>query len=152
VEFALVAPAFIALLLAIMQTGIVFLAQQVLQTATTQAARLVLTGQAQSGNLSAAQFKQAVCTAATSLFSCGGIYVNVQKFSSFSSIALTNPVSNGAFSSAGMGYNPGGAGDIVVVQVFYQWPVLPGPLGFTLANTGSNTRVLTATAAFRNEP
>lgn len=152
VEFALVAPPFLALLYAILQTTLVFFAQQVLQTATMQAARLIMTGQAQSGGYTASQFQQAVCANATDLFNCAGIYVNVQTFSSFSSVSMLNPVSGGHFSSSGMSYSPGGTGDIEVVQVFYQWPVYPGPLGFSLANTSSNTNVLVATAAFRNEP
>ena len=152
VEFALVAPPFIALLYAILQTTLVFFAQQVLQTATMQAARLIMTGQAQAGSYTASQFQQAVCANATTLFSCSGIYVNVQTFSSFSSVTMMNPVSGGKFSSTGMSYSPGGTGDIEVVQVFYQWPVYPGPLGFSLSNTSSNTNVLVATAAFRNEP
>ena len=40
-EFALLGPAFLALLVAILQTGVVFLFQQTLQTATTQTARLI---------------------------------------------------------------------------------------------------------------
>lgn len=152
VEFALVAPPFLALLYAILQTTLVFFAQQVLQTATMQAARLIMTGQAQAGNYTASQFQQAVCANATTLFNCSGIYVNVQTFSSFSSVTMLNPVSNGTFSSSGMSYSPGGTGDIEVVQVFYQWPVWPGPLGFSLANASGNTNVLVATAAFRNEP
>ena len=152
VEFAIVAPAFIALLFAIMQTALVFFAQQVLQTATTQASRLIMTGQAQAGNYTATQFKQAICTNATSLFTCSNIYVNVQTFSSFSSVSMLNPISGGKFSGSGMSYSPGGSGDIEVVQVFYPWPVWPGPLGFSIANTSGNTNVLVATAAFRNEP
>ena len=50
IEFALVGPIVIALLVGIMQTGVVFLYQQLLQTATTQAARLIMTGQAQTSN------------------------------------------------------------------------------------------------------
>src|SRR5471032_2864150 len=61
VEFALVATPFIALLIAILETALVFFAQQVLQTATTQTSRLIMTGQAQTQNLTAAQFQQAVC-------------------------------------------------------------------------------------------
>ena len=152
VEFAMVGPPFIALLYAILQTALVFFAQQVLQTATQQAARLIMTGQAQSGNYTAAQFQQAVCNNATSLFSCSGIYVNVQTFSSFSNVTMLNPIVNGKFSSSGMSYSPGGTGDIEVVQVFYQWPVYSGPLGFNLSNTTTGTNVLVATAAFRNEP
>lgn len=152
VEFALVAAPFFALLIAILETCLVFLAQEVLQTATTQAARLIMTGQAQSQSLSAAQYKQQVCNDAAVLFSCSGIYVNVQTFSSFSSMQQLNPVQGGKFNSGGMNYSMGGPGDIVLVQVFYQWPVILGPLGFNLANMNGNNRLLTATAVFRNEP
>lgn len=152
IEFALVGPIVIALLVAILQTGIVFLYQQTLQTATTEAARLIMTGQAQSANYTASQFQEAVCANATSLFSCSSIYVNVQTFTSFSNVTMLNPIQNGKFVSSGMSYSPGGTGDIEVVQVFYQWPVYPGPLNFTLSDTSGNTYVLVATAAFRNEP
>jgi Flp pilus assembly protein TadG len=152
VEFALVAPVFFALLYAMLQTSLIFFAQQALQSATTSASRLVMTGQAQSSSMTAAQFKTAVCTAATSLFNCSNLYVNMQTFSSFSSVTMLNPVTSGNFSTTGMSYTPGSAGDIVVVQVFYQWPVWPGPLGFNMSNMNGNTRVIVGTAAFRNEP
>jgi Flp pilus assembly protein TadG len=152
VEFALIAAPFLAILIAMFETPLVFFAQQVLQTATTQAARLIMTGQAQSQNMTAAQFKQLVCTNATSMFDCSKIYVNVKTFASFSSASMLNPVQGGTFSNAGMGYSLGNPGDIVIVQVFYLWPVVTGPLGYTLSNTNSGTDVLVASAAFRNEP
>lgn len=151
VEFALVAAPFLALLIAILETALVFFAQQVLQTATTQASRLIMTGQAQSGAITATQFQQQVCNDAGSLFSCSGIYVNVQTFSSFSSVSPLNPVTSGNFNTS-MNYSIGTQGDIELVQVFYQWPVLTGPLGFSLSNLNGNNRLLVATAVFRNEP
>jgi Flp pilus assembly pilin Flp len=120
VEFGLIAAPFIALLLAILEVGLVFVAQQVLQ--------------------------------ATSLFSCAGIYVNVQKYSSFSSVSMSNYVSNGNFNNGAMQYTPGGPGDIVVVQVFYKWPVYTGPLNFNLSNVNGGYDLLIGTAAFRTEP
>ncbi len=86
------------------------------------------------------------------MFNCGQIYVNVQTFSSFGSVSMLNPVSNGSFQAGQMNYNTGNPGDIVVVQVFYQWAVFPAPLGFNLSNLGGNLRLLVGTAAFRNEP
>ncbi|HTT84243.1 MAG TPA: TadE/TadG family type IV pilus assembly protein, partial [Rhizomicrobium sp.] len=70
VEFGLIAAPFLALLIAILQTGVVLLAQQVLQTATEQSARLIMTGQAQTSGWSASQFQQQVCNHATALFNC----------------------------------------------------------------------------------
>ena len=152
VEFALIAAPFLACLIAIFETGIAFYAQAALQTATTQSARLIMTGQAQNQGLSAAQFRQQVCTNVTALFNCAGIYVNVQKFASFSTAAVLNPLQNGNVNANSMNYIPGGPGDIVLVQVFYPWPTLVAPLGFNLSNMNGNNRLLMATAAFRNEP
>src|SRR5216684_501290 len=47
-------------------------------------------------------------------------------------------------------YNPGGPGDIVVVRLFYQYPVYVSLLGFNLSNVNGGKRLLAATAAFRN--
>lgn len=152
VEFALVAAPFCTLLIAILQTALIFLAQQVLQTATTEAARLVMTGQAQTQNLTAAQFQQDVCGFASALFTCSGLYVNVQTFNSFSGMTQMSPLQSGQFKSNLMNYSAGGPGDVVLLQVFYQWPIVLGPLGFNLSNMNGNNRLLVGTAVFRNEP
>jgi Flp pilus assembly protein TadG len=151
-EFALVAPAFFALLIAIFETGAVFLAQQVLQTATTEAARLIMTGQAQNQSLTAGQFQKNVCDGAGALIICSNLYVNVQTFSTFSGISMLDPINKGKIDSSTMNYSLGGPGDIVLVQAFYQWPVIAGPLGFDLSNLSNSSRLLVATAVFRNEP
>ncbi len=151
-EFAFIAVPLFALLIAILETGLVFISQQVLQTATTETARLIMTGQAQMGGLTAAQFLADVCNNATPVLACKDIDVNVQTFSSFSSMTMESPLQNGKFNQAAMNYSVGGPGDIVLVQVFYELPVMTGPLGFTLANMAGNSRLLQATAVFRNEP
>jgi Flp pilus assembly protein TadG len=150
-EFALLGPAFLALLVAILQTGVVFLFQQTLQTATTQTARLIMTGQAQTQNISSATFLQDVCSAAGNLFDCSKLSANIQTFQSFSGVQMTNPVNSGTF-TAPSNYSLGGPGDIVLVQIFYQLPVMTAPLGFTMANTSNGNALINATAVFRNEP
>lgn len=152
VEFALIAAPFFAVLIAILETCLVFLAQEVLQSATNQAARLIMTGQAQSQNLSAAQYQQKVCGLASALFTCSGLYVNVKTFASFSSMTQPSPLQNGKFQSTNMNFSMGGPGDIEMVQVFYQWPVILAPLGFDLSNMNGSNRLLVGTAVFRNEP
>jgi Flp pilus assembly protein TadG len=47
VEFALVAAPFLALIFAILETALVFFADQTLETAASNSARLIMTGQAQ---------------------------------------------------------------------------------------------------------
>jgi Flp pilus assembly protein TadG len=152
VEFGFVAAPFLALVFAILETAVVFFAGQALETAVADSSRLIMTGQAQTQGLSASTFKNAVCAKIYGLFDCqNGVYVDVQKFSSFASVTNPSPVSNGTFTPPN-NYNPGGPGDIVMVRLFYQWPVYVSLLGFNLSNVNGGKRLLAATAAFRNEP
>ena len=62
VEFALVAAPFLALLVAIFETALVFFAGRVLDEVTEEASRYILTGQAQKSNMTQSQFLNYVCT------------------------------------------------------------------------------------------
>jgi Flp pilus assembly protein TadG len=152
VEFGLVAAPFLALLFAIMETAIVFFAGQALETAVADSARLIMTGQAQTQNFDVTAFKNAVCSKIYGLFDCQGIYVDVRKFTTFASVTMPNPVDAQGNFQNNFQYQPGGPGDIVVVRLFYQYPVYVSLLGFNLSNVNSGKRLLAATAAFRNEP
>ena len=162
VEFALIAPLFFGLLFAIIETAMIFLAGQVLETVTQNSSRAIMTGQAQNGTVtgcsspcSQAQFKTYVCSQISVMFDCtNGIYIDVRSYPAdqFGSVNITPPIdASGNFLPA-MQYNPGGAGNIVVVRLFYQWPLFVTGLGFNSANLNNNKRLLTATAAFKNEP
>jgi Flp pilus assembly protein TadG len=151
VQFAIVAPVFFALLFAIIEAALMFFATQVLETITQDSARMIMTGQAQNANYQASNFKTYVCGKIPALFSCAGISVDVQSYSSFSSITINSQISGGAFVN-NMQYSPGGPGDIVVVRLFYQWPQFVTGLGYNITNLSGNKRLLAATAAFQNEP
>ena len=155
VEFGLILLPFLALVFGIMETALVFFADQTLETAVADSARLIMTGQAQTQNLTAATFKNAVCARIYGLFNCAnGVYVNVQTYSSFGSITYMPPLdTNGNLVTSNFVYQPGGPGDIVVVQLFYQWPIYVSLMNLSkLSNMTGNSRLLVATAAFRNEP
>ena len=153
VEFALVAAPFLALVFAIIETAVVFFASQALETAAGDSARLIMTGQAQKQSMDQATFKQAVCTKIYGLFDCAnGVSVDVKTFTSFSSISLPNPLDTSGVMTNNFTYQPGGPGQIVVVRLFYQWPVYVSLLGFNLADMAGGHRLLAATVAFRNEP
>lgn len=153
-EFALVAPVFVALLFAILETGIMFLANQLLETITQESARMIETGQAQTASYSESQFASYVCSQVPSvLFNCGNISIDVENYPSFSSITLANPIdSSGNFSASNFQYNTGGPCDIVVVRLFYPWQLFVTGLGWNPSNMTGDQRLLSATAAFRNEP
>jgi Flp pilus assembly protein TadG len=153
IEFGLVAAPFLALLFAIMETAFVFFAGQSLEYAVAQSSRLILTGQAQTAGYDQTAFKTAVCAQIVALFDCQGkLYVNVQNYSSFASASTTPPYTNGQLNTSAMQYQPGSPGSIVVVSLYYQWPIYVSLFSNTLANQTGNNRLLIATAAFRNEP
>ena len=153
VEFAIVAAPFLALMFAIMETALVFFASQTLETAVADSARLIMTGQAQSQNFTAAQFKTAVCDRVKGLFDCaGGLQIDVKTYSAFGSVDNSKPVDANGNLRTDFGYQPGGPGEIVVVRLMYQFPVYASLLGFNLSDMSGGKRLVMATAAFRNEP
>lgn len=153
VEFALVAPVFFALLFAIIETALVFFAGQLLETATQDSARAILTGQAQTAATTQAQFKTSVCQRLSTIFDCtNGVYVDVQSYTSFSGVSMNSQIDASKNFNTTMKYNPGSAGDIVVVRVFYQWQLWVTGLGYNISNLSGNKRLLVGTAAFKNEP
>lgn len=153
VEFALVAPLFFGMLFAILETGLMFFADQTLETATQDVARLVLTGQAQNGNYDAAEFQTQICNRIHALFNCNAITYDVQTFADFSGVDTSAPIDSKTKQYVPTNkFDVGGPGDVVLVRLFYQWPIYVTGLGFDLSNLGNGKRLLIATAAFRNEP
>jgi Flp pilus assembly protein TadG len=152
-EFGLVAVPFLALTFAIMETALVFFSGQTLEAAAAASARLIMTGQAQTSGFSATAFKQAVCNQIFGLFDCAnGVTVDVKSYTSFAAINVTPPVTNGQLNTTNVAYTPGGPGDIVVVTLYYQWPIYVTLLGDKLDNLNGGNRLLVATNVFRNEP
>jgi Flp pilus assembly protein TadG len=152
VQFALVAPVFFALLFAIIETALMFFASQVLETITQNSARMILTGQAQTAAYTQSQFQTYVCNQIPALFSCSGVYVDVESYSSFTAVTINSQIDGSGNFINNMQYSPGGPGDIVVVRLFYQWPIFVTTLGYNISNMSGNKRLLVATAAFQNEP
>jgi hypothetical protein len=112
-----------------------------------------MTGQAQNAAFTQAQFKTLVCSKIVSLFDCvNGISIDVQSYPQFGNVNVANPIDGSKNFTNPSNYNPGGPGDIVVVRLFYQWPILVTKLGYDISNLSGGKRLLSATAAFQNEP
>ncbi|HZP69829.1 MAG TPA: TadE/TadG family type IV pilus assembly protein [Pseudolabrys sp.] len=153
VEFSLVALPFLGLTFAILETALVFFAGQTLETAVTDSARLIMTGQAQEKGWSKEDFKAEVCARIHGLFDClGGVYVDVKTYDSFAAINNDLPVTGGQVDESKLNYSPGTPGQIEVVTLYYQWPIYVSLLGNNLGNLSGNKRLLVATAVFCNEP
>jgi Flp pilus assembly protein TadG len=151
VEFAIVAPLFLALLFAIIETALMFFAGQVLETMTQDAARMILTGQAQAANYQQTDFKTYVCNQIPALFSCANLIVSVQSFSSPASASYMS-LFDASCNTPTLSYSPGGPSDTVLVQVAYKWQLFVTGFGYNIADCPNSQKKLVASAAFRNEP
>ena len=148
VEFALVAVPFLGLLGSIVETGLTFIAAQALDRAAYAAGRKVMTGEAKTSG----DFQTALCANASWLISCSSIKFDVKSYKTFGTADMSVPMSGGDLNTAGMGYNRGGGGDIVVVRAYYKRAVYADRLGSNLGNIAGGYRILVGTSVFRNEP
>ncbi len=152
VEFGIIALPFLALMGAIFESALCFLAGQILDTAVNDAARLIRTGQAQAGSYSEAQFTTEICNRLYVLFDCTGLSIDSKVYTNFTLADTALPISDNKFDDSSFSFQMGGSSEIVVVRAFYQYPLYFNKLGLNLANLGNGTRLLSGVAAFRNEP
>lgn len=150
VEFAIVGPIFLLLILAVLENGLTLWTQGVLDNATRDAARLTLTGQSQNGGTA---FATQLCSEISGLMNCASLAYRIQTNSTFGGISPTITYSHGAasgFSSYPTSATGGSAGQSVLVQVIYTRNYIIPWVGNLLSANGT-TQIL-STAAFENEP
>ena len=155
VEMALVATPFLMLLFGIVEIGMIFLISASLENGMDLAARTVRTGQFQTGGTAtAAAFKTAICNS-FGWFQADcitNLSVDVRTFATFASVTAPQPVQNGTFNASALTFDPGNANDIVVVRAYYKWTLLAPMFNQAFQQLNGGVALLTATAAFRNEP
>lgn len=160
VEFGMVGLPFLLFVLAIMGYGLYFFTESSLEYGVEAASRKIRTGEVNSAGtqredhqVTNAEFKRAVCTAAGALIDCSKLRVHVQSKNNWIDInppSCTN-AGGGMADSTGQDNDPissasGGASQIVMVTVCYQ---------FDPATTFSFLMlpsVLQAATAFKSEP
>ncbi len=153
IEFALLALPFFAIIGAILETGIIFLASQILDSALADSSRLIRTGQAQAQSYTATEYRAAICEGLYGMFDCNALKVKVTEVADFSSATLS-PVADpddGAWLIV-ESYNDGVGSSFVMVEAYYKWPVLLNLYDFNLSNLPDGTRLLSSVRVFRNEP
>ena len=162
IEFAIIAPVFFLMLWAIFETGLIFFASQTLTHGLQVTSRQIRTGQAASDQLSQSEFRTMVCDQIDYILSCEAdkLYIDVQSFSSFGGVAFPPPVDvDGNFDAVNMNHydigesgNISGGSSIVLVRAFYVWPLFTPMISQFYANMTGGNRLLSASAAFKNEP
>jgi Flp pilus assembly protein TadG len=162
VEFAIIGPVFLLLLFAIIETGAVLFAREVLSDGVIQASRQIRTGQAQGTQMTQSEFRQEVCDRVNHLLSCDAdrLYIDVRAFTTFGGTSFPPPLDgNGDIDPAntnnfnmGESGNISGGTSIVLVRGFYTWTLFTPMFSQFLSNMAGNQRLLSTSVAFKNEP
>lgn len=153
VEFALLALPFFAVIAAILETAIIFLASQMLETAVHDTSRLIRTGQVQDAGYTSDDFRQKVCENGFGLFDCDKLKIRVRVLNDFISANSVMPIdlNDGSWIITEQ-YDPGVGKSIVIAEAYYKWDTIFDVMGFNLDNSNDGTRLLGAVRVWRNEP
>jgi Flp pilus assembly protein TadG len=154
VEFALVAPTFFLLTFLIFDAGLSMFNQAILDNAVRTASRTILTG---SSTVTATSFDTALCAAAKPTIPCAKLSFSVTSAtlaSGFGTLSAQSPNSSGKYTCTSTNlttctFSPGGATDLVLVQVAYAKGFLVPWFSQILGGTG--TPALVSTLAFEAE-
>jgi hypothetical protein len=115
------------------------------------AARQIRTGNIQQSDDPLKEFTDLLCLNLNSIINCTSVAIDVRTFPDFGSIDRP-PLIDEDGEPANENFDPGTAGDVVLVRVAYRYHVVT-PLLSELFNTGGGGYIdLYAAAAFQNEP
>ncbi|MDB5541888.1 MAG: pilus assembly protein [Devosia sp.] len=165
VEFGILALPFFTIVTAILETSMIFLAGQILDSAVQDSARLIRTGQAQSSTppYTPDDFRNAICDGLYGMFDCdpgdGRLRVNVSVIADFAAASTGYPLQigdecepEGCQWTLEDDYVPGTGGDVILVRAYYKWPTILNFPGFNFDTLPDGTRLLGAARVFKNEP
>jgi len=178
VEFAMVALPLFTMIFAVMELSLVFLISISLEDSASTMARQIRIGaitapgasvtSTTSTALDLTDFKAKLCTYILLVPSTNcskQIQVDIQPFANFTSYASStppNPISGQTFNSSGLCYASGLSGQVVLMRVYYLWPLLTpfllnGLENVTTYNGTSSSgtgrwAAIAATEVFVNEP
>jgi Flp pilus assembly protein TadG len=163
IEFAMIAPIFLLLTFAILETSLVFFADMIVDNAVMDTGRLIRTGQAQNQNMTQSDFRTAVCNEVKVMLSCDPalLLVDVRSFTNFNNANFPPATdAQGNINPNLNAFQPGGSSQvagqnpIVSVRVLYKWKLYTPMFAQYFENTGkgSGVRLISYSAAFKNEP
>lgn len=156
VEFGILALPFFTVIFAILQTAIMFLASQVLDSALEDASRKVRTGEAAGYSLD--NFRTLVCDSTFNLVDCSQIQLRSQVLSSFANTTTATPQScdttTCTWTANWQSFDSGSGAcrNIIQVSAYYRYPLIVVLPYFNLKNQPDNYRLIGSIRVFRNEP
>lgn len=155
IEFAILAPIFIALLLAIFQVAMVLFAQQMMQTAAEDGGRLIAVGAPQKARQTEANYRTAVCGQLPGFIKCANLVIDVRSANTLADLKAATPAPGvdaaGQITPASV-YAPGGPGTYNNIRLMYLWNVTAVPPTFNISDVGRGKKLMLATMIVKVEP
>lgn len=158
IEFAILAPIFFALLGATLETSLVFLTGQIVESAVQDAGRAVRTGQAQRRGDTLEKFRDAICSRTVGLVDCAQLHIEVTTVDNFKTATVTPPIDWSCKRNCSWtrpeAYLAGQGSSTVLVQVYYKYPLLltSGFFGVGQSDLPDGKRLIGSVTVFKNEP
>lgn len=167
IEFGFIGLPFFMLMWAIIETGLMFWTNQVLEESVSQASRALLTGEARTrytsdtASVNAEKFRDDVCAQAPmNLIDCSKLVVDVRTYTDFagasSGTSSSNPLVGRTLDTSGFSYRQPDTNQIVVVRAALDYKLfLTSWASQNLINIdppSSGRRALIASTTFRAEP
>lgn len=173
IEFGILAIPFFMIIFATIETLLAFAGNQLLENAVDTMSRKLRTGEITfnmgrpATDMNEIEFRAEFCNEISIMLSCDQssdgdekLLVDLQQVTNFADIDTEIPkVNSGKFSqldTSGFGYNPGGAGSINVLRVYYRWGIIldlirPYITNVRPADGSASYFLMVATTAFMNE-
>lgn len=140
-------PLFALMTFGLIEVGMLYFTAAALEGQVAEASRGVRTGNVQQAANPEAAFRDTLCNGGFGLVSCDDVIIDVRTFSRFSEVNYPSYYDEDG-NAAGDQFLPGGPEEVVLVRVALRWELFT-PL---LSDGGGNSKLLTASAIFRNEP
>ncbi|MDE3059889.1 MAG: pilus assembly protein [Pseudomonadota bacterium] len=168
IEFALVAPVFLMLMMGIIDFSMIMFTSAVLESATNNTARLGKTGYVASGTTRQQEIINDVATRTAGLLDSSKLSIATEVYSNYNDIGQPEPCispptapcpgtpgvnftdinGNGTWDADMGAAGLGNAGDVVVYTVSYPWKIMTPIVSAIIGSTFT----VTARAVVRNEP
>jgi Flp pilus assembly protein TadG len=153
IEFSLIALPLLMLLIGVLELAMFYARATVLEGATAAAARVVRTGEAQKSVNAENLFKQTLCAQVNVIMKCSDVIYEVIKVANNNFTAANNiaPTFDSHGNLISHGFTTGASSD-VVVRTSYRYHFATPFLGPVLSGNATNSKLMMATIAMRNEP
>ena len=161
IEMAMVIVPFLAFVIALVEIALVYGSTVSLEHAVEKVARTIRVGSAVT-NID--DFRNAVCDEVVILSNCQTkLIIDVRSFDSFSDLSGADVLSEASETGGDLkeqddftaSFDTGEGESIILVSAYYKRKLimsLPASMGLGLGNQSDGSRVISAVAAFRNEP